>query len=84
MLISIAMYPAIRSYDEQAFDNMSDESEKKHTLSLRNRCGLFQVKAWLSRPKNMVASDPSMVTQETPFDPESEVAEDRLMKDTFI
>ena len=26
------MYPAIRSYDEQAFDNMSEESEKK-TLS---------------------------------------------------
>ena len=33
---------------------------KKITLSLRNRCGLFQVKAWLSRPKkNMAASDPS-------------------------
>ena len=24
-----AMYTAIRSYDEQAFDNMSKESEKK-------------------------------------------------------
>ena len=23
------MYPAIRSYDEQAFDNMSEESGKK-------------------------------------------------------
>ena len=30
MFISIAMYPAIRSHDEQAFDNnMSEESEKK-------------------------------------------------------
>ena len=67
--IIIAMYTAIRSYDEQAFDNMSDESEKKHTLSLRNRCGLFQVKAWLSRSKNMVASDPSEITQDTPQDP---------------
>ena len=26
--ISIAMYPAIRSYGEQVFDNMSEESEK--------------------------------------------------------
>ena len=24
------MYTAIRSYDEQAFDNMSEESEEKH------------------------------------------------------
>ena len=52
---------------------MSEESGKK-TLAFRNRCGLFQVKAWLSRPKNMVASDPSEVTQEMPSDPESEVA----------
>ena len=44
------MYPAIHSYDEQAFDNMNEESEKE-TLSLRNCCGLFQVKAWSSRPK---------------------------------
>ena len=31
-VLSIAMYPAIHSY-EQAFDNMSEESEKKETLS---------------------------------------------------
>ena len=59
------MYPGIRSYDEQAFDNVSEESETKPSSS-RNRCSLFQVKAWLSRPKNMVASDPSEVTLETP------------------
>ena len=58
------MYPAIRSNDELAFD-MSEESEKKK-LSLRNRCGLFQVKARLSRPKNMAASDPSEVTKDEP------------------
>jgi len=34
--ISIAIFPALRSYDEQAFDNMSEKSEKKSTLSLRN------------------------------------------------
>ena len=26
------MYPAIRTYDEQAFDNMIEESEKKTTI----------------------------------------------------
>ena len=46
----------IRSYDEQEFD-MSEESE-----NFFYRCGLFQVKAWLSRPKNMAASDPMEVT----------------------
>ena len=61
VFISIAMYPVICRYDEQAFDNMSKESEKK-SLSFRNRCGLFQIKALLSRPKNMAASDPSEVT----------------------
>ena len=63
------MYPAIRSDDEQAFDNMSEESEEKKTLSERSHCHLFQVKTWLRRPKNMAASDPSEVTKETPFDP---------------
>jgi len=45
------MYPAIRSDDEQAFDNMNDESGKKKTFSFTIYCGLFQVKASLSRPK---------------------------------
>ena len=44
------MYPAICSYDEEAIDKISEEIEKKK-LSLRNRCGPFQVNAWLSRPK---------------------------------
>ena len=56
---------------------MSEESEKKKTLSLRNRCGLFQVEAWFRMPKNTAASDSSEVTLDTPGDPrESEVAED--------
>jgi len=69
VFISIAIYPAIRSCDEEAFDNMSEESEKTQTLSLRNHYGLFQVKAWLNRPKYMVASDRSEVTKDTPFYP---------------
>ena len=44
---------------------------------LKNRCGLFQIKAWLSSPKNMVASDPNEVTQDAPKDTiESKVAKD--------
>jgi len=66
----------------KAVDNMSEESGKKTTLSLRNCCGLFQLKACLSRPKNMTASDPSEVTQDVPEDlTESKVAKDRQMKD---
>ena len=60
-----AKYTAVHSSDEQAFD-LSEESEGNKTLSLRNRCGPFQVKVRLSRPKNMAASDPSKVTKETP------------------
>ena len=30
--ISIAMYPAISSCDEQVFDNMNEESEKKNFI----------------------------------------------------
>ena len=52
---SIAMYPMICKYDGQAFDDMSEKSEEKtKTLSLRNHCGLFQVKALLNRPNKMV------------------------------
>ena len=50
VFISIAMYLLICRYDDQAFDDMGEECEKK-TLLLRNSCSLFQVKALLSRPK---------------------------------
>ena len=32
VFISIAVYPAIRNYDEQAFDNMSEESENNNFI----------------------------------------------------
>ena len=51
------MYPAIHRYDDQAFDDMSEESGKKtKTLLLRNGCGPFQVKALLSRQKTKMAN----------------------------
>ena len=49
------MYTAICRYVGEAFDNMSEESGKKNlsALLLRNLCGLFNVKAFLSRPNKM-------------------------------
>ena len=64
VFISIAMDPAICSYDEQASNDIGEESEK--TLSLRNCCGLFQVKAWLKKANSMAASDPSEATHNMP------------------
>ena len=52
--ISIPMYPTIHRYGDEAFD-VSEESGKKTTLSLRNHCSLFQAKALLSRPKKVAA-----------------------------
>ena len=42
---------AIRRYDDQAFDDMIDESGKKTTIVKKNHCGLFQVEALVRRPK---------------------------------
>ena len=48
------MYPVIRSHDEQALDNMSEEKKR----SLTYRCGPFQIKALLSRPQKNGESRP--------------------------
>ena len=64
------MHPAIRMYDERGLDNMSEESEKKNFIVKKSLQPVpSQGKVRLSRPKNMAASDPSEVTQETPQDP---------------
>ena len=34
--MSITMYPAIRSYDEQAFDNVSEESENNNFITKKS------------------------------------------------
>jgi len=71
------MYQRIPRNDDQAFDNYtSEESEKKTSLSLRNRCGLFQVKACLSRPKTWWLQTPAGEPRIRLKSPESEVAED--------
>ena len=44
---------------------------------------LFQVKVRLSRSKNMVASDPARLPRKHLKTPDSEVTEDRLMKDVI-
>ena len=75
------MYAAIRNSDEQAFD-MSEESEEEKTLSLRNHCGLFHVKARLSkRKKTWQHQTPARLPRIRLKTPDIEVAEDRLLKD---
>ena len=66
--ISIAIYPlhcnVIFRYDDQPFNDISEESEKK-TLSLRNRCGPFQVKALLNKPKKWQVKTPAFDSEVT-------------------
>ena len=59
------MYTTIHSYDEQAVVNMSEESEKKPVVVQKS---LWPVpsQGMVEQAKNMAASDPSEVTQETP------------------
>jgi len=59
-----AMYTAICSYDEQAIDT-SEESEKK-TLSVKKSLWPVPSQDVVEQAKNMAASDPSEVNQETP------------------
>ena len=62
------MYPAIRRYDDEAFNDTSEETEEKLSL---NDWGLFKVKEGIvEQARTMVASDSI----------ESEVAENRLIK----
>ena len=69
------MYPAICSYDEQSLNNMSEESKKNCCEEIVAVCSKSG-HGWAGQ-KNMAASDPSEVTQETPLDPiSSEAAED--------
>ena len=44
----------IRRYDDQATDDISDESEKKILFVEKSLQPVFQVKALLRRPKKMV------------------------------
>ena len=63
------MYPAIRSYDVQAFDNTSEERGKTKTNKKKNFVykslqyvpsqGMFE-----QAKKNMAASGPSNITQD--------------------
>ena len=62
------MYTAIRSYDEQAFD-ISEESEEKKTFHEEIIAACSKGRRGWAGQKNMAASDPSEVTQETPEDP---------------
>ena len=67
-LKTIVLTKAIRNYDEQAFNNTSEESEKKKTLSFQNHCGLFQVKGMVEQAKKDTwwLQTPARLSQEMP------------------
>ena len=79
-----AISTAIHRYGDEAFDDMREESEKNKNilsaLSSINHCGLFQLKAWLSRSKNLAASDPSELSEDTPKDPREQGGQGSLDK----
>ena len=59
------MYPAICSYDEQAFDNMSEESEKNNFI-VKKLLQPVPSQGMLEQAKNMAALTPTMLNQDTP------------------
>ena len=81
MFISIAIYPAIRSYDEQAFDNMSEESEKKNFIVKKLLRPVPSRRMVEQAKKTWWPQTPERLPRKRLKTPDSEVAEDRLMKD---
>ena len=59
------MYPVIRSYDEQSFNNMSEESWKKNFI-VKKSLQSVPSQSMVEQAKNMAASDSGEVTQEMP------------------
>ena len=63
MFISTAIYPAIHSYDkEQAFDNMSEESEKPNFIVKKSLRPVPSQSMVEQAKKHLAASDPGEVT----------------------
>ena len=65
MFIGIAIYPEIHRNDEQAFNNMSEESENNNFI-VKKSLRPVPSQGIVEQAKNMAALDPSEVTQETP------------------
>ena len=79
MFISIAMYPANCSYDEQAFDNMSEESE--NNLIIRISLRPIPSQSMVEQAKKHGGfRPPARLPRKRLKTPDSKVAEDRLMK----
>ena len=81
VFISTAIYPAICSYDEQAFQNMSEESEKKKLYRLEIIAACFKSRHGGAGQKTWRLQTPARLPRKRLKTPYSEVAEDRLMKD---
>ena len=75
------MYTAIRSYDEEAFDNMSEQSEKKNFIVKRSLQLIPSQGIVVEAKKTWWLQTPATLLKKCLKTPESEVAEDRLVKD---
>ena len=75
------MYTAIHSYDEQAFDNMSEESDKKNFIVKKSFRPVPSQGMVEQATKHGSFRPPARWPRKRLKTPESEVAEDRLMKD---
>ena len=80
MFISIAMYPAIRSYDEQAFDNMSEESENNNFI-IRTSLRPVPSRGMVQQTKKHGNFRPQLGYAENAWRPREWGAKDHLMKD---
>ena len=65
-VLTKTMYTTIRSYDKQAFDNMSEQSEKKKLYHEEIVAACSKSRHGRAGRKKMAASDPSEVTQDAP------------------
>ena len=75
-----AIYPAIRSYDEQAFHNMSEESGKKNFIMMKSLWPVPSQGMVEQAKKTWRLLTPMRLPRKRLKTPESEVADDRLMK----
>ena len=72
-----AMYPAIRNYDEQAFDNMSEESEEKKTFIIKKSLRPVPSQGMVEQAKKTWRlQTPARLPRKRFKTPESEVADD--------
>ena len=75
------MYPAICNYDEQAFDYVSEESENNNFIVEKLLWPVSSQGMVEQAKKTWRLQTPARLPRKHLKNPDSEMAEDRLMKD---